>query len=378
VVRPFEKDSREFENAVKLVLLLRDLSVTKQLLLGAMHHQEHLNPIEYAYRALGIKMKPLELETIDRACLQRMVDKTSDKGILVNQIFKLDDGKPPSAVGNKSLLFHGSKNANVVGILKQGLRIAPPEAPTTGYMYGKGLYFADQFTKAMSYSSGVQGGRASRAYVFVAEVALGEQHVAHTSDYRETAKDGTQSTFAPGGQEPNPELSITLDSSGTRVVLGALREQKELTRLTWDGGYTELRGLAAAVSEQIEAARLDSATKFPATVRFSHKESQYDVTLEGPMCSEATACKVDSEEQAMETDEPDMSAFLSQPQQRLVTQFKLTRRSAGSSGRSKQHSEFIVYDSSQVRLKYLIEVTTPAAVEREWKHAKAAADDASA
>jgi hypothetical protein len=24
-----------------------------------------------------------------------------------------------------------------------GLRIAPPEAPVTGYMYGKGVYFAD-------------------------------------------------------------------------------------------------------------------------------------------------------------------------------------------------------------------------------------------
>ena len=30
-----------------------------------------------------------------------------------------------------------------VGILSQGLRIAPPEAPVTGYMFGKGVYFAD-------------------------------------------------------------------------------------------------------------------------------------------------------------------------------------------------------------------------------------------
>jgi poly [ADP-ribose] polymerase len=30
-----------------------------------------------------------------------------------------------------------------VGILSQGLRIAPPEAPKTGYRFGKGCYFAD-------------------------------------------------------------------------------------------------------------------------------------------------------------------------------------------------------------------------------------------
>ncbi len=37
-----------------------------------------------------------------------------------------------------------------VGILSKGLLIAPPEAPVTGYMFGKGLYFADMVTKRCS------------------------------------------------------------------------------------------------------------------------------------------------------------------------------------------------------------------------------------
>ena len=37
-------------------------------------------------------------------------------------------------VGNKMLLWHGSRTSNWAGILNQGLRIAPPEAPSTGYM----------------------------------------------------------------------------------------------------------------------------------------------------------------------------------------------------------------------------------------------------
>lgn len=32
-----------------------------------------------------------------------------------------------------------------------GLRIAPPEAPVTGYMFGKGVYFADMFSKSANY-----------------------------------------------------------------------------------------------------------------------------------------------------------------------------------------------------------------------------------
>ena len=43
-----------------------------------------------------------------------------------------------SALGNRQLLWHGSRLSNWVGILSQGLRIAPPEAPVTGYMFGKG------------------------------------------------------------------------------------------------------------------------------------------------------------------------------------------------------------------------------------------------
>jgi hypothetical protein len=37
------------------------------------------------------------------------------------------------------------------GILSQGLRIAPPEAPSIGYMFGKGVYFADMVSKSANY-----------------------------------------------------------------------------------------------------------------------------------------------------------------------------------------------------------------------------------
>lgn len=32
-----------------------------------------------------------------------------------------------------------------------GLRIAPREAPVTGYRFGKGVYFADMFSKSVNY-----------------------------------------------------------------------------------------------------------------------------------------------------------------------------------------------------------------------------------
>lgn len=41
---------------------------------------------------------------------------------------------------NRRLLWHGSRTTNYGGILSQGLRIAPPEAPASGYAFGKGVY----------------------------------------------------------------------------------------------------------------------------------------------------------------------------------------------------------------------------------------------
>ena len=48
--------------------------------------------------------------------------------------------------GNHRLLWHGTKTANMMGILQQGLRIAPPEASRSGWSLGKvcdGVIFAN-------------------------------------------------------------------------------------------------------------------------------------------------------------------------------------------------------------------------------------------
>ncbi|CAE6462858.1 unnamed protein product [Rhizoctonia solani] len=54
--------------------------------------------------------------------------------------------------GQRLLLWHGSRSTNFAGILKQGLRIAPPEAPVTGYEFGKGVYFGDMLAISANYT----------------------------------------------------------------------------------------------------------------------------------------------------------------------------------------------------------------------------------
>ena len=43
--------------------------------------------------------------------------------------------KPFRKLPNRKLLWHGSRTTNFAGILSQGLRIAPPEAPVVSVIY---------------------------------------------------------------------------------------------------------------------------------------------------------------------------------------------------------------------------------------------------
>jgi hypothetical protein len=49
-------------------------------------------------------------------------------------------------------IYHGRLHRDIFNLCcLQGLRIAPPEAPVTGYMFGKGIYFADMVSKSANY-----------------------------------------------------------------------------------------------------------------------------------------------------------------------------------------------------------------------------------
>jgi poly [ADP-ribose] polymerase len=74
-------------------------------------------------------------------------------------------------LGNKRLLWHGSRLTNYVGILSKGLKIAPLEAPSTGYMFGKGIYFADMVSKSANYCLATKINNVG--LVLLCEVALG-------------------------------------------------------------------------------------------------------------------------------------------------------------------------------------------------------------
>lgn len=72
------------------------------------------------------------------------------------------------------LLWHGSRLTNFVGIISQGLRIAPPEAPCSGYRVGKGIYLADMIAKSYGYCFSYASG--GEFCILLCEAAMGNVH----------------------------------------------------------------------------------------------------------------------------------------------------------------------------------------------------------
>lgn len=105
---------------------------------------------------------------------------------------------------NRRLLWHGSRSTNFGGILSQGLRIAPPEAPVNGYMFGKGVYFADMSSKSANYCCPYNSG--NMGLLMLCDVELGdpmyEQDYANCNAAEDSKKEGKLATLGRGSSIP--------------------------------------------------------------------------------------------------------------------------------------------------------------------------------
>lgn len=120
--------------------------------------------------------------------------------------------------------------SNMLGILAQGLRIAPPEAPSTGYMFGKGLYFADLFSKSALYS-----GRGSQSsLMLLCEVALGNMMDLYKNNYIESLPNTFNSVRANGKKGANYEHKTVVTPEGFEVPMGKSIENEEPTPAKFD------------------------------------------------------------------------------------------------------------------------------------------------
>lgn len=148
---------KKVKQKIMMLQSLADIQFAQKILQEASVEK---NQLDSSYKKLKCDITPLDPNSKEFKLITEYVNNThanthSWYTLEIQDIFKLDRNgesrKFKRELGNRMLLWHGSRLTNWVGILSRGMRIAPPEAPSTGYMFGKGVYFADMVSKSANY-----------------------------------------------------------------------------------------------------------------------------------------------------------------------------------------------------------------------------------
>ncbi|KAF7690537.1 poly [ADP-ribose] polymerase 1 [Silurus meridionalis] len=211
---------------VQMLDNLLDIEVAYSLLRGGAEDDKK-DPIDINYEKLKTKIEVVDKSSEEAQIIQQYVKNThaathNTYTLEVEEVFKIArEGeyqryRPFKDLPNRQLLWHGSRTTNYAGILSQGLRIAPPEAPVTGYMFGKGIYFADMVSKSANYCHTSQADPVG--LILLGEVALGNIHELKKASHITKLPKGKHSVKGLGRTAPDPSATTTLN--GVEVPLG--------------------------------------------------------------------------------------------------------------------------------------------------------------
>uniref|UniRef100_A0A672QQY9 Poly [ADP-ribose] polymerase n=1 Tax=Sinocyclocheilus grahami TaxID=75366 RepID=A0A672QQY9_SINGR len=214
------------QQKVQMLDNLLDIEVAYSLLRGGVEDNKK-DPIDINYEKLKTKIEVVDKSSSEAQLIQQYVKNThaathNTYTLDVEEIFKIDrEGEyqcfhPFKELHNRQLLWHGSRTTNYAGILSQGLRIAPPEAPVTGYMFGKGVYFADMVSKSANYCHTSQADPVG--LILLGEVALGNMHELKKASHITKLPKGKHSVKGLGRTAPDPRAAVSLN--GVDVPLG--------------------------------------------------------------------------------------------------------------------------------------------------------------
>ncbi|KAB2003572.1 hypothetical protein ES319_D11G141000v1 [Gossypium barbadense] len=203
------RDEDDFKAKVKMLEALQDIEIASRLVGFDVDSDDSLDE---KYKKLHCDITPLphdseDFQLIEKYLLTTHAPTHTDWKLELEEVFSLEregefDKFAPyrEKLSNRMLLWHGSRLTNFVGILSQGLRIAPPEAPATGYMFGKGVYFADLVSKSAQYC--FTDRKNPVGLMLLSEVALGEVYELTKAKYIEKLPKGKHSTKGLGKKVP--------------------------------------------------------------------------------------------------------------------------------------------------------------------------------
>ncbi|KAF2849085.1 PARP-domain-containing protein [Plenodomus tracheiphilus IPT5] len=216
---PVIRDNATLKKEIEVLENLSDMKEAAAMLRSQLKDDSGVHQLDKQFRGLNMNEmtaldpKSEEFTELD-AYLNNSKGATHNMTYAVQDIFRIErngeferfDKSPYSKMASdRRLLWHGSRVTNFGGILGQGLRIAPPEAPVSGYMFGKGIYLADMSSKSANYCCSYNSG--GTALLLLCEAELGRPMHELTQASYSAGKDakakGSVSTWGKGRTGPS-------------------------------------------------------------------------------------------------------------------------------------------------------------------------------
>ncbi|XP_070152287.1 poly [ADP-ribose] polymerase [Polyergus mexicanus] len=226
--------SEEIKNKCDMLDALLEMEVAYNLLCDKIDEKQ--NPLDSHYKQLKTDIDVLDKTSEEFKMIEKYVQNThaathTQYKLEIEEVFVVKRHgeeqrfKPFKKLPNRKLLWHGSRTTNFAGILSQGLRIAPPEAPVTGYMFGKGIYFADMVSKSANYCC--THSQNPTGLLLLCEVALGNMYERYKADYIEKLPKGKHSTLGRGQTEPDSKDVYKFDGVEVPYGMGVSASNKK-------------------------------------------------------------------------------------------------------------------------------------------------------
>jgi poly [ADP-ribose] polymerase len=183
---PLIQSQEMLKRELELLESLVDMKDASNIIKSETKDSERIHVLDKQFRALNLnemthlKHNSREFKELKNYLLNTR-GTTHNINYRVDQIFRIERQGEKERFDNslfagpprdRRLLWHGSRCTNFGGILSQGLRIAPPEAPVSGYMFGKGIYLADMSSKSANYCCAYNSG--GNALLLLCEAELGD------------------------------------------------------------------------------------------------------------------------------------------------------------------------------------------------------------
>ncbi|XHG00308.1 hypothetical protein AWENTII_003772 [Aspergillus wentii] len=215
---PVLSSEAQIKKEVDLLEALTDMDVANEIMNDSKDADE-IHMLDRQFQGLGMnEMTPLDHKSAEFKELEQYLSQTRGSTHRIRysviNIFRIErqgenERFEQSKYANiknsdRRLLWHGSRSTNFGGILSQGLRIAPPEAPVNGYMFGKGVYLADASSKSANYCNAYNS--ANMGLLLLCDAELGDPMLElYDADYKaceNALKQGKIATLGQGRTRP--------------------------------------------------------------------------------------------------------------------------------------------------------------------------------